>query len=81
MQETTLLISLTSHLRLSPPVAGIPSNDNIEYTEHLADTGNPVTLINEPDQLHGFPSFRDTVGRAGEVWAEVTADLWDTFEH
>lgn len=55
-------------------------DEGVDYAERLADAGNSVTLIDEPDQLHGFLSYRDTIDRADEVWAEVAADLRESFE-
>lgn len=55
-------------------------DEGVDYAERLADAGTTVTLINEPDQLHGFLSYRDIIDRADEVWAEVADDLQKSFE-
>ncbi|QLG61053.1 alpha/beta hydrolase [Halorarum salinum] len=54
-------------------------DEGVDYAERLAEAGSSVTLIDEPDQLHGFLSCPDVIDRADEVWAEIASDVRDTF--
>lgn len=55
-------------------------DEGVDYAERLSAAGNSATLIDVPDQLHGFLSYRETIDRADEVWAEVAADLLKSFD-